>query len=62
MGKLSVVAAFAVGYVAGARAGRERYEEIVALASRLMSHRPGTSASQRLRDARGRFVSAKAGS
>lgn len=35
MGKLSVLTAGAVGYVLGARAGRERYEQIAAQAQRL---------------------------
>ena len=34
MSKLSVIAAGAVGYVLGARAGRERYEQIVQQAQR----------------------------
>jgi hypothetical protein len=39
--KLSRIAIFGVGYVLGTRAGRERYEQIVAAAQR---------ASQRLED------------
>jgi hypothetical protein len=35
MGKLTVVAAFAAGYVAGAAAGRERFETIKAGAQRV---------------------------
>jgi hypothetical protein len=35
MGKLTVVAAFALGYVAGSAAGRERYETIKAGAQRV---------------------------
>lgn len=34
-GKLTIVAAGAAGYVLGARAGRERYEQIAAAAQRL---------------------------
>jgi hypothetical protein len=35
MRKLMLLAAVAVGYVLGARAGRERYDQIVALGSRV---------------------------
>jgi hypothetical protein len=35
MSKLSILAAGAVGYVLGARAGRERYDQIVALTQKV---------------------------
>jgi len=40
MGKLSFVAGVGVGYVLGARAGRKRYEQIKARASRVWSSEP----------------------
>lgn len=38
MSKLGMVTAGAVGYVLGARAGRERYEQIVTLAQRFWTN------------------------
>ncbi len=40
MGKLSFIAGVGVGYVLGARAGRKRYEQIKAQASRVWSSEP----------------------
>jgi len=37
MRKLTFLAGFAVGYVAGAQAGRERYEQIMGMASKTMN-------------------------
>jgi cysteine synthase len=46
MSKLGMLAAGAVGYVLGARAGRERYDQIVASAQRLWSNPKVQEASQ----------------
>ena len=59
MSKLGIVAAFAIGYVAGASAGRERYEQIVAGARQFVGSMSQASGQERLRDARGRFVSTR---
>jgi hypothetical protein len=42
--KLSTVAIFGVGYLVGARAGRQRYDEIRQLAGRLAQEYDGSSA------------------
>ena len=46
MSKLGMLAAGAVGYVLGARAGRERYDQIVTSAQRLWSNPKVQEASQ----------------
>jgi hypothetical protein len=46
MSKLGMLAAGAVGYVLGARAGRERYDQIVAASQRLWSNPKVQEASQ----------------
>jgi hypothetical protein len=56
VGKLRMTAAFAIGYVLGARAGRDRYDEIIDSARRVLG-RPPTAASRPPRDEHGRFVS-----
>lgn len=38
MSKITMVAAFGTGYVLGAKAGRERYEQLSAKAQQLWSH------------------------
>ena len=53
MGWLGIVVAFAVGYVLGAYAGRDRYEEFAALAHKLLGDNPTQLPP---RDERGRFV------
>jgi hypothetical protein len=55
MSKLGMLAAGAVGYVLGARAGRERYEQIMSVAGRVWSspqvQRAATDAQDRAREA-----------
>jgi hypothetical protein len=55
MSKLGMLAAGAVGYVLGARAGRERYEQIVYQAQRFWTspsvQRAATGAQQRAKEA-----------
>jgi hypothetical protein len=55
MSKLGMLAAGAVGYVLGARAGRERYDQIVDLAQRIWTNpqvqRAATDAQERAREA-----------
>ena len=55
MSKLGMLAAGAVGYVLGARAGHERYEQIVYQAQRLWTspsvQRAATGAQQRAKEA-----------
>lgn len=55
MSKLGLLAAGAVGYVLGARAGRERYDQIVEQAQRLWANpkvqRAASQAQDRARDA-----------
>jgi hypothetical protein len=46
--KLSTVAIFGVGYLVGARAGRQRYDQIRQLAGRLAEEFDGSGARQRL--------------
>ena len=46
--KLSTVAIFAVGYLVGTRAGRQRYDQIRQLAGRLAEEFDGSGARQRL--------------
>jgi hypothetical protein len=46
--KLSTVALFGAGYVLGARAGRQRYEQIRLLVGRLAEEFDGSGARQRL--------------
>ena len=41
-GKLAVAAGFAAGYVLGSKAGRQRYEEIVAQARKVAGQAPPT--------------------
>lgn len=48
--KLTTVAVFGVGYVLGARAGRERYEQILELAHSASGRFAGSGARQRLED------------
>jgi hypothetical protein len=48
LGKLSFVAGFAAGYVVGTRAGRDRYEQIAALAQRAASSPAARSARESL--------------
>ena len=51
MSKLTLIAAGAAGYVLGARAGRERYEQIADGARRVMRNPRVQSARQQARDA-----------
>ena len=46
--KLSTVAIFGVGYLVGARAGRQRYDQIRQLAGRLAEEFDASGARQRL--------------
>ena len=46
--KLSTVAMFGAGYLLGARAGRQRYDQIRQLAGRLAGEFEGSAARQRL--------------
>ena len=46
--KLSTVAIFGVGYLVGARAGRQRYDQIRQLAGRLAGEFDASGARQRL--------------
>jgi hypothetical protein len=46
--KLSTAAMFGIGYVLGARAGRQRYDQLRQLASRLAEDFEGSGARQRL--------------
>jgi hypothetical protein len=46
--KLSTVAIFGIGYLLGARAGRQRYDQIRQLAGRLAEEFEGSGARQRL--------------
>ncbi|MFC4783427.1 hypothetical protein ACT8ZV_03070 [Nocardioides sp. MAHUQ-72] len=50
MGKLTLIAAGAAGYVLGARAGRERYEQIADGAARVMGNPRVQSAKQQAQD------------
>ncbi|GGL43879.1 hypothetical protein H9L10_11680 [Phycicoccus endophyticus] len=67
MARLTVLAAAAAGYVLGARAGRERYDDISSVARRLWQHprvQEGSAQAQRtatrLSRAAGRAASRKA--
>lgn len=51
MSKLSFLAAGAAGYVLGARAGRQRYEQIAAGARRVMGNPRVQAARQQAQDA-----------
>lgn len=53
MRKWVFVAGVAVGYVLGARAGRERYEQIVELALRVRDNRKVRDVAERLQDQAG---------
>ena len=46
--KLSTAAMFGVGYVLGARAGRQRYDQLRQIAGRLAADFEGSGARQRL--------------
>lgn len=50
MSKLSVLTAGAIGYVLGARAGRERYEQIATHAQRIWSSPPVQQVAQNAQD------------
>ncbi|WP_329563999.1 hypothetical protein [Kitasatospora sp. NBC_01266] len=53
MWKLSFVAGAAAGYVLGARAGRQRYEQIAAAARKVAEHPAVRDATQRAKDSAG---------
>ncbi len=65
MGKLTFVAGVAVGYVLGARAGRQRYEQIKGQASRLWASDPVQDrvgeATERVKTQAAPFVADKLG-
>jgi hypothetical protein len=48
--KLSTMVVFGAGYVLGTRAGRERYDQLRALASQIAEQFDGSGAQQRLLD------------
>jgi SLT domain-containing protein len=50
MSKLSILAAGAIGYVLGARAGRERYDQIVELTQRIWTNPSVQRASHQAQD------------
>jgi hypothetical protein len=50
MSKLGLLVAGATGYVLGARAGRERYDQIAALAQRVWTHPKVQQASHQAQD------------
>jgi hypothetical protein len=50
MGKLSMAAAFAAGYVAGAAAGRDRYESIKSTAQKIVNDPRVQDAAQKASD------------
>ena len=54
--KLSLVAGLAVGYVLGARAGRERYDQIAAGAARVWGSKPVQRQVQRVAGLVDRYV------
>lgn len=53
--KLSTLAMFGAGYVLGARAGRERFEQLRALAGRAAGELDGPSARKRLEEVSARL-------
>ncbi|MCX4749130.1 hypothetical protein OG455_27080 [Kitasatospora sp. NBC_01287] len=61
MWKLSFVAGAAVGYVLGARAGRQRYERIAATARRVAEHPAVQDATRRAKDSAGSAASRAVG-
>lgn len=53
--KLSTLAMFGAGYVLGARAGRERFDQLRALAGRAAAEFDGSNARQRLEEVSARL-------
>ena len=61
MSKLSLLAAAGVGYVLGARAGRQRYEQIAASARKVADHPKVQRVAHKAQDAASQQAAAAAG-
>lgn len=53
----SLLVGGAIGYVLGARAGRERYEQIVKISSKVWNSKPATAAKGKAKNAAGNAAS-----
>lgn len=60
MSKLTLAAAFAAGYVVGAKAGRERYEQIRAGAQKVAEHPQVQSATDTVKEKAGEVAASAA--